>query len=80
VEAAIPCFLGAGIGILLALIWAKQVPHLFPPNVLALPAPYMSPLVLSLAFVFAILVAFLSTVLPALRIRRLDVATALSGR
>jgi putative ABC transport system permease protein len=80
VEAAIPCFMGAAIGIALALIWAKQVPHLFPPNVLALPAPYMSPLVLSLAFVFAILVAFLSTVLPALRIRRLDVATALSGR
>jgi ABC-type antimicrobial peptide transport system permease subunit len=40
----------------------------------------MSPSVLSLAFVFAVIVAFLSTVLPALRIKRLDLATALSGR
>jgi putative ABC transport system permease protein len=80
VEAAIPCLLGAAIGIALALAWARQVPHLFPPGVLSLPAPTMSPSVLSLAFVFALIVALLSTVLPALRIRRLDVATALSGR
>jgi ABC-type antimicrobial peptide transport system permease subunit len=80
VEAVVPCLLGAMIGISLALIWARQVPHLFPPNVLSLPAPTMSPEVLSLAFVFAIVVALLSTVLPALRIKRLDIATALSGR
>jgi putative ABC transport system permease protein len=80
VEAAIPCLVGAAIGIAVAKALAQQVPHLFPPNVLALPAPYMSPPVLSLAFVFAVLVAFISAVLPALRIKRLDVATALSGR
>ena len=78
VEAAIPCLLGAAIGIVLAKMFAAQVPHLFPPNVLALPAPTMSPSVLSLAFVFALIVAFLSAGLPALRIRRLDVVAALS--
>jgi len=80
VEAAIPCLLGAGVGIVVSKLFAAQVPHLFPPNVATLPAPYMSPAVLSLAFVFAVIVALLSAVIPALRIQRLDVATALSGR
>jgi putative ABC transport system permease protein len=80
VEAAIPCLLGAVVGVVASKIFAAQVPHLIPPNVAALPAPYMSPAVLSLAFVFAVIVAFASAVIPAMRIRRLDVATALSGR
>ena len=79
VEAAIPCVLGAGIGIAISKFFASQIPHLFPPN-FGLPVPYMSPAVLSLAFVFAAIVAFLSAVMPALRIKRLDVAAALSGR
>ena len=58
---------------------AQELPRLFPPN-FGLPVPYMSPAVLSLAFVFAIVVAFASAVIPALRIKRLDIATALSGR
>jgi putative ABC transport system permease protein len=80
VEAAIPCLLGAAIGIAVSKLFAAQVPHLFPPNMPTVPAPYMSPAVLSLAFVFAVIVAFASAVIPALRIRRLDVAAALTGR
>ncbi len=80
VEAAIPCLMGAVIGIAIAKAFAARVPYLFPSNMQALPAPYMSPAVLGLAFVFAVIVAFVSAALPALRIKRLDVATALSGR
>ena len=79
VEAAIPCLLGAGIGIGVSKLLAQQVPHLMPTN-LALPVPYMSPEVLSLAFVCAVIMAFISAVIPALRIKRLDVASALLGR
>ncbi len=79
VEAAIPCLLGAAIGIGIAKVFAQALPKLFPPN-FGLPIPYMSPGVLSLAFVFAVIVAFVSAVIPALRIKRLDVAAALSGR
>jgi putative ABC transport system permease protein len=81
VEAAIPCLLGAAIGLLLASGITAQLPHLAPSAMtLPIPLPYLSPDVLALAFVFAALVAFASAVIPALRIKRLDVATALAGR
>lgn len=79
VEAALPCLLGAAIGIGISKAFAQALPHLLPAN-LGLPVPYMSPAVLSLAFVFAIIMAFLSAVIPALRLKRLDVASALAGR
>ena len=79
IEAAIPCLLGAMIGLSLAKAFASMLQHVLPPNV-GLPKPYMPPSVLALAFCFAALVALISAVIPALRIKRLDVATALSGR
>jgi putative ABC transport system permease protein len=80
IEAAIPCMLGAVIGFGISKAFAAQVPHLFPPNMPSVPAPSMSPAVLGLALVFAVVVAFASAVIPALRIKRLDVAAALTGR
>ena len=77
-EAAIPCLLGAVIGLALATLLASETPRLMPNAFL--PVPYLAPSVLGTALVFAALVALASAVIPALRIRRLDVATALSGR
>jgi putative ABC transport system permease protein len=79
VEAAIPCFLGAAIGLGLATAFAQEIPRLMPPTVY-LPVPIMSAPVLGLAMVSAALVALLSAVPPVLRLKRLDVASALSGR
>lgn len=78
-ESAIPCLLGAGLGMLIAKWFAATLPKLLPPNV-GLPLPYLSPFVFALAFGSAFLVAALSSVIPAMRLKRLDVATALSGR
>jgi putative ABC transport system permease protein len=78
-EAAIPCLLGAAIGLGLATEFAQELPRLMPPQVL-LPVPYMSASVLGLAMGSAVLVALLSAVSPILRLRRLDVASALAGR
>jgi putative ABC transport system permease protein len=79
VEAAIPCLLGAAIGLGLATAFAQQIPRLMPPTVY-LPVPIMSASVLGLAMASAALVALLSAITPVLRLRRLDVAAALAGR
>jgi putative ABC transport system permease protein len=78
-EAAIPCLLGAAIGLGLAAEFARQIPQLLPPDAY-LPAPYLPASLLGAGFACAALVALLSTMLPALRLKRLDVAAALSGR
>jgi putative ABC transport system permease protein len=78
-EAAIPCLVGGFLGMALASWVAAIFPRLLPPNV-GFPAPYMSASVYGIAFVCAALVALISAAPPALRIGRLDVATALSGR
>jgi ABC-type antimicrobial peptide transport system permease subunit len=57
---------------------AARIPKLLPS--LFLPEPYLSPLVIAEALLAVILLAFLSVILPALRLRRLDVAAILSGR
>jgi putative ABC transport system permease protein len=78
-EAAIPCLLGAVIGLGLATEFAQKVPSLVPPS-FDLPAPYLPASVLGLGMLCAGLVALLSALIPALRVRRLDVAAALSGK
>jgi len=81
VEAAIPCLLGACIGLALATAIDEHLPHLIPTSLaVPIPLPYFSANVLALAFVFAVLVAFASAVIPALRVQRLDVASALARR
>jgi putative ABC transport system permease protein len=77
-EALAPAILGAGLGIGLAALLAGRIPKLLP--TMPLPEPYLSPAVMAEALVAVIALAFLSVILPALRLRRLDVAAILAGR
>jgi len=77
-EALAPAILGAGLGLGLAALIAQRIPKLLP--TLYLPEPYLSSAVIGQALFAAIMLAFLSVILPALRLRRLDVAAILSGR
>lgn len=78
-EAAFPCLLGAILGVGFAAVLTHFLPALVPAgdNV---PLPQMTPMVLLWATLCAALVAFASSALPAMRLRRMDIATALSGR
>jgi putative ABC transport system permease protein len=78
-EAALLCLLGAFIGLGIARAVAAVFPKLLPPGV-GLPPPYLPPSVLAVGILCAAVVAALSAALPATRISRLDVATALFGR
>jgi putative ABC transport system permease protein len=78
-EAAIPCLLGAGLGIGLAAVISNVMPRFLPPGQ-GLPIPTMTVMVFVWAFACAALVAFASSALPALRLTQMDIATALSGR
>jgi putative ABC transport system permease protein len=78
-EAALPCVTGAAAGIALSTIVAGRIPSLFPPG-FGFPMPTISPMVALWAALSAFLLAFASAALPALRLRRIDIATALSGR
>ena len=78
-EAAIPCLLGAGLGIGLAAVVSNVMPKFLPPGQ-GLPIPTMSVMVFVWAGVCAAFVAFASSALPALRLKQMDIATALSGR
>jgi putative ABC transport system permease protein len=78
-ESALPCILGAGLGVGLAAALARQIPKLMPPG-FGIPLPTMSPMVLLWAAVSAFVVALLSAALPILRLTRMDIASALSGR
>ncbi|HJS45790.1 MAG TPA: ABC transporter permease [Rhizomicrobium sp.] len=77
-EALAPAILGAGLGLGLAALIAVRIPKLLP--TLSLPEPYLSPAVISQALLAVILLAFLSVILPALKLRRMDVAAILAGR
>ena len=78
-EAAIPCVAGAAIGIGLAALLAGEVNHILPPG-WALPVPVMTLRVYLFAAAGAAVVALASSILPALKLSRMDIATALSGR
>ena len=78
-EAALPCLLGAGLGVTLAGYLAPKLPLLMPPGT-GIPTPDMSAAVYLWAQGAALLLVVASTVLPVWRLARLDVATALSRR
>ena len=78
-ESGLPCIIGAGLGIGVAAVLARQIPKLMPPN-FGIPLPTISPMVILWAVVSAVAVALLSASLPILRLRQMDIATALSGR
>jgi putative ABC transport system permease protein len=78
-EAALPCLLGAVLGIGLAATISHVMPKFLPPGQ-GLPIPTMTVMVFVWAALCAALVAFVSAALPALRLKQMDIATALSGR
>ncbi|HJT42793.1 MAG TPA: ABC transporter permease [Rhizomicrobium sp.] len=78
-EAALPCMIGAALGVGVAAIFARLMPRLFPPG-FGLPLPTMTPMVIVWAVISAGAVALASAALPARRLSRMDIATALSGR
>jgi len=78
-EAAIPCLLGAGLGLGLASVISNVMPYLLPPGQ-GLPIPTMSVMVFVWAAICASAVALISAALPALRLKQMDIATELSGR
>jgi putative ABC transport system permease protein len=77
-EALVPAMLGAGLGLGLAALLAGRIPKLLP--TLFLPEPYLSAAVIAQALFAVVVLALLSVVLPALRLRRMDVAAILAGR
>jgi len=78
-ESALPCIIGAALGVGVAAVLARQIPKLMPPN-FGIPLPTISPMVLVWAAASAVVVALLSAALPILRLTRMDIASALSGR
>jgi putative ABC transport system permease protein len=78
-EAALPCILGGALGVVIAGLLARQLPALMPPG-FGLPMPTISPMVMLWAAASAFGVALLSAALPILRLTRMDIASALSGR
>ena len=77
-EAMAPAILGAGLGLGLAAWIAGRIPKLLPS--LQMPEPYLSPTVIAEAFFAVVVLTLLSVALPALRLKRLDVAAILAGR
>ena len=78
-EAAAPCALGAVIGLGLAVSTAPVWP-LVAPRSWAMPTPDISPVVIGMALLFAILIAGVCALVPSLRLKRLDLPSALAGR
>jgi len=78
-EAMAPCLMGAALGTGVAAGFAHIFPRLIPPGV-GVPAPAVDPAVAVHALAAAALVAGLAAAIPAGRIARTDIATALSGR
>ena len=77
-EAAVPCLVGAGLGVGLAAFLAHHVQAIMPPG-FGIPLPTMSATVFAGAAISAFVLAFVSAALPALRLMRMDIATAFVG-
>ncbi len=78
-EAVVPCLAGAGLGIGLAA-WLAQHVQAIVPSGFGIPTPTMSAMVFAGAGISAFVLAFVSAALPVVRLMRMDIATALSGR
>jgi putative ABC transport system permease protein len=76
-EAAIPCLLGAVAGFAVAMALASKIASLSALQKMNVAPPTLSPAVLAIGLAFAALVAFASAAMPAWRMRRLDIASAL---
>jgi putative ABC transport system permease protein len=76
-EAAIPCLLGAVAGFAIAMALASKIASLSALQKMNVAPPTLSLAVLAIGLAFAALVAFASAAMPAWRMRRLDIASAL---
>jgi putative ABC transport system permease protein len=79
-EAAAPCLLGALMGVGLAALVSSNISHLVPASIGTPPVPTIDAMVLLWAALSAAAVALASSALPALRLSKMDIATALSER
>ena len=79
-EAALPCCLGAILGVGLSVVLSDLIPHVMPPSMGTPPLPRITAMVAVWAGLCALVVALASSALPALRLKQMDIATALSGR
>jgi putative ABC transport system permease protein len=80
IESAIPCGLGAMLGIGLAGALATLPRRTLPSGLSNLPRPTVSITTLEWALAAALLIAFVASVLPILRLWRLNVSAAIGGR
>ena len=78
-EAAFPALIGAAAGVALAGWLAPKLPMLMPPGY-GIPTPSMSSSVFLWGEGAALILIAASTLLPVLRLARLDIASALSRR
>jgi ABC-type antimicrobial peptide transport system permease subunit len=78
-EAAIPSVLGAAIGLLLEL-GASPSGRMCSHQLGNIPAPSISPFMIALAVLFALLSASACALIPTLRLKRMDLVSALAGR
>jgi putative ABC transport system permease protein len=78
-EAALPCLAGALAGLAVAGLLGPLIPAIMPAG-FGIPIPTIAPRVVFWALGVATLMAMLSVIWPILRLIRLDVAAALSGR
>lgn len=76
-EASVPCLLGAVAGFAIAVAVSAEIAGLTALQKMNVAPPTLSLGVLAIGFAFAALIAFASAALPAWRMRRLDIATAL---
>jgi putative ABC transport system permease protein len=79
-EAALPCLLGGLLGTGLAAVLTRWPTSYLPQDLSSLPKPTMSPAVLVSAMAGVVLLAFASSAIPVIRLRRLSVIDALAGR
>ena len=79
-EAAIPCVVGAGIGMGLAVLLARLPTGYLPTDLASLPKPTLSPGVFAFSLVCALLLALVGAVVPLKHLRRMSVIDALAGR
>jgi putative ABC transport system permease protein len=79
-EAAIPCVIGAGIGMGLAVLLARLPTAYLPTDLASLPKPTLSPGVFAFSLICALLLALVGAAIPLRHVRRMSVIDALAGR
>jgi len=79
-EAAIPCVVGAGLGMGIATVLAQLPTGYLPADLAALPKPTLSAGVFVFSLACALAMALVGSVVPVQRLRRLSVVDALAGR